>query len=306
MTVRCKLIVDSCCDLPPADVKQAGVELISLSYFHGEEEFHDDLFQSRTAKDFYDAMRAGVDYTTSQIPLAESEEILTKAVASGIPTVMMTISSGLSGTYNNVSFVLSQLKEKHSDAEVYVYDTKLASIAEGTIVDGAIKHMKEGASARAIVDWAKASMVDFTCLFMVEDLDTLHRGGRIPASVAVVGAKLDVKPMLTIAEDGTLKVCGIARGRKKGIRQLVNHATKNIAADKLGSSRVIVGHADCLEDAEAVKQHLLELAPTMDVLITNIGPVIGSHVGPGMLAISFFKDPKWLREPLGDAAEGTA
>lgn len=133
---------------------------------------------------------------------------------------------------------------------------------------------------------------------MVDDLEALRRGGRIPASVAVAGAALDVKPLLVIAEDGTLSLVGVARGRKKGIKQLAEYYKKNV--DDAGQAHVaIVGHADCPKDAARLKEALEKEAPGLLCLVCNIGPVIGSHVGADMLAVVFWGHDK--RENLSVA-----
>ena len=123
---------------------------------------------------------------------------------------------------------------------------------------------------------------------MVDDLDALKRGGRIPASVAFAGSKLDVKPMLDIALDGTLSLVGVARGRKKGIRQMADFYKKRIEQVHNERHRVLIGHSDCLKDVERLKDELRKIDDELAFLECNIGPVIGSHVGPGMLALVFW------------------
>lgn len=153
-------------------------------------------------------------------------------------------------------------------------------------------------SAAELAAWAEEARCFVNEEFMVDDLEALRRGGRIPASVAVAGAALDVKPLLVIAEDGTLSLVGVARGRKKGIRQLAEYYKKNV--DDAGQAHVaIVGHADCPKDAARLKEALEKEAPGLLCLVCNIGPVIGSHVGTDMLAVVFWGHDK--RENLSVA-----
>ena len=175
---------------------------------------------------------------------------------------------------------------EHEGAELYVVDTKLASIAEGLLVYEAIRQRARGLSARELVEWAEEARYFVNDQFMVEDLESLKRGGRIPASVAFAGAKLDVKPMLDISIDGRLSLTGVARGRKKGIRQLAEFYRKHAVEQGVGG-QVVIGSSDCPKDVERLKAELYKVDESILFLETSIGPVIGSHVGPGMIAIAF-------------------
>ena len=147
--------------------------------------------------------------------------------------------------------------------------------------------MNSGLTAREMVEWAEEARYYVEALFMVEDLETLKRGGRIPATAAVAGTKLDVKPLLTLDADGGLRVAGIARGRKKGIKQLAAYFEKN-GTGHLSGQCVIIGDADCKKDNDKLRDLLTKQNESLITVQTNIGPVIGSHVGPGMLAICFW------------------
>ena len=179
----CNLIIDSCCDLPFDVVDREGIELIEFPYIAGDGEHSDDMYRSRSAHDFFDSMRNGDEPSTAQVPLTVYQDVFTRAIESGVPTVCLSFSSGLSGSYN-------------------------------------------------------------TAMFMVDDLEALRRGGRIPASVALAGSKLDVKPLLNIALDGKLSLTGVARGRKKGIKQLAEYYAKHVSDE--GAARfAVIGNADC-------------------------------------------------------------
>lgn len=285
--IRCNLIIDSCCDLPRDVIEQEGVELLEFPYFMDGEEYLDDMFESVSPREFYNKMRKGADCSTSQIQYLTIERALKRAIDSGIPTVYLAFSSGLSGTYETAQTILDQLKIVHPDAEVYVVDTKLASIAEGVLVYEAMSQRSRGLTAQELVDWANEARFFVNEIFTVDKLEWLKKGGRIPASVAFAGTKLDIKPVLDITLDGTLSLAGVARGRKKGMRQLVDFYESHATAIGTGTY-MVVGNADCPKDAEKVKEMLLKVDPSLLFLDASIGPVIGSHVGPGMLAIAFF------------------
>ena len=284
--IKCNVIIDSCCDLPPEVIDVPGVELLRFPYLLDGEELVDDMFTSMSAQDFYARMRKGADVSTAQIPIVAIMNAFERAVESGVPTVYLGFSSGLSGTFETISMLRDQVVSEHPEAELYVVDTKLASIAEGLLVYEAIRQRAHGLTARELVDWANEARFYVNDQFTLDELEWLRRGGRIPSSVAFAGSKLDVKPMLDISIDGRLSLTGVARGRKKGIRQLAEYYRKH-AADLGSGSYIIIGGADCPKDVERLKDALCKVDDTVLFLETNIGPVIGSHVGPGMLAIAF-------------------
>ena len=284
--VKCNVIIDSCCDLPPGVIDVPGVELLHFPFMLDGEERFDDMFASISAREFYNRMRKGAEVSTAQIPIHVMQEAFERAIASGVPTVYLGFTSGLSGNFGTAEMLRDQLVAERPDAEFYVVDTHLASIAEGLLVYEAIRQRSRGLTAAELVAWANEARFYVNELFTLDELEWLKKGGRIPASVAFAGSKLDVKPMLDISLDGKLSLSGVARGRKKGIRQLADFYQRNAA--ELGTgSYVVIGSADCPKDVERLKDEIVKIDDTVMFLETSIGPVIGSHVGPGMLAVSF-------------------
>lgn len=295
---RCHLIVDSCSDVPWELIDQPGITLLRFPYVVDNGTFEDDLFQSTTSKEFYDAMRKGKEPSTAQLSIPLLEDTFRAAAEEGTPCVYLSFTSGLSGSYDVAMLVRDRILEEFPDFELYVVDTLLASIAEGFFVFEAINQWERGVDAKELAEWAEEARFFVDCEFMVEDLETLKRGGRIPSSVAAAGAALDVKPLLSIDVEGKLQLIGVARGRKKGIKQLIDCFEKR--ADKTGGSRyVFLGNADCPKDMQRLKEGLQKLDDGLIFIESSIGPVIGSHVGPGMVAISFWGSDK--RESLSMA-----
>ena len=216
----CNLIVDSCCDLPRELIDLPGVELVRFPYRLRDGEHFDDMFVTTSAHDFYEGMRKGEHPTTAQMPLAMLVELFTRVMASGEPTVFLSFSSALSGNYASLEQLRDNLAPDYPQAQLYLVDTKLASIAEGLFVLEAIRQRDKGLSAPELAAWAQEARYFVDEQFMVDDLEALRRGGRISAAVAFVGGKLDVKPLLDINSDGGLTLTGVARGRKKGIKQI--------------------------------------------------------------------------------------
>lgn len=283
----CHLIIDSCCDLPPQVVDRPGVTLMKFPYTMDGGTFEDDLFATASAEDFYNAMRKGSEPTTAQVSLATLTDTFTAAAKEGTPAVYLAFSSGLSASYDAACVVRDQVLADYPDFELHIVDTRLASVAEGLLVYGALVQHEKGMSAAELAAWAEEARCFVNEEFMVEDLEALRRGGRIPASVAVAGAALDVKPLLNIGEDGRLALTGVARGRKKGLKSLVDYYKKNV--DSGGPSHTaIIGHADCPKDAQRLRELLEKEDPGIMILECSIGPVIGSHVGAGMVAVVFW------------------
>ena len=285
MEIKCNLILDSCCDLPHDVVDREGVYLVKFPYFDDDGEHLDDLYQSITAHDFYEGMRNGGEPHTAQVPMPALQEAYQWAIDSGKPTVYLSFSSGLSGTFDTAEMLLEQIKAENPDLELYLVDTRLASVAEALLV------YEKGLSAKEMVTWAEEARFFVDAQFMVDDLEALRRGGRIPSSVAFAGSKLDVKPLLGIDMEGKLALTGVARGRKKGVKALVDYWSKR-RSDAGPVQNVVVGGADCPKDAERLVSLLTKEDESVLVLESSIGPVIGSHVGPGMLAVVFWGPDK--------------
>lgn len=287
MTARCNLIVDSCCDLPFDVVDRDGVYLIEFPFLFGEEEHLDDLGRSMSAHDFFERMRAGEQPTTAQVSIPAFTQAFEEAAQNGVPTVYLSFSSGLSGSYDVSTIVYDRVKERYPDMELHIVDTKLASVAEALLVYEAIRQRESGLTAAELAVWASEARYFVNALFMVDDLESLRRGGRIPDSVAYAGAKLDVKPLLTIGTDGKLSLKGVARGRKKAIKQLVEYYFERRDESDF-SQCVVTGHADCPKDMERLHDAVTKQDESVLFMDSAIGPVIGSHVGPDMLAIVFW------------------
>ena len=287
MSTKCNVIVDSCCDLPFSTVDRPGVTLISFPFLFGEEEHLDDLGQTMAAQEFYNRMRECSQPTTSQVSLATYTDVFTKVAESGVPTVYLAFSSALSGSYDVSVLVRDQLKQQYPDMELHIVDTKLASVGQALLVEEALRQRDKGLTAQELAAWAEEARNYVNAFFMVDSLEALRRGGRIPDTVAAAGAKLDVKPLLAIAADGSLSLKGVARGRKKGIKQLGEFYKERHAAED-GMQRVVTGNADCPKDIEKLKDAVAKVSDDVLFLDCNVGPVIGSHVGPDMLALVFW------------------
>lgn len=287
MEPQCNLIVDSCCELPVDMIDREGVTLLEFPFFFGTEEHFDDLWRSMTPHEFYERMRKGEQPSTAQLSIASLTNAFLTAAESGVPTVYLSFTSGLSGSFDLAIMVRDQVMQSHPSAELYVVDTLMASTAEAFLVSEAIRQRDKGMSAQELVAWVEEARYFVNAIFMVDDLESLRRGGRIPDSIAYAGSKLDVKPLLNFALDGTLAMKGVARGRKKAIRQMADFYTANADADA-PSHLLAVGNADNARDMEKLKEAILKDHDDVVFMDSVVGPVIGCHVGPGMFSLVFW------------------
>lgn len=300
MDTKFNLILDSTCDLPREVWDVPGVSMLHFTYTNENEAYVDDMFESRTPKDFYDWMRAGAMPSTSQPTQGEFEDAFRIAAASGVPTVYLAFGHALSGCYEGACVALERIKEEAGgDVAVYVVDTMLPCSPQGLLVAEALRLRARGMSAEELISWVEEARYFINVLFMVDSLEPLARGGRIPSGVAGVGDMLDVKPMLSIDLEGALTFSGVARGRKKGLKRLAEYFEKNRSHD--GESQyVVMGNADCLRDSDKLSQLVRGIDSDAIIIEHNIGPTIGSHVGPGMISCAFWGQDRREKLSISD------
>ena len=296
---KCHLIIDSCCDLPSTVIDMDEVEVLGFPFLLDGEDMRDDFFQSISEHDFYEKLRKGSECSTAQIQYMQLENTFERAAESGVPTVYLGFSSSLSGNFETASRLCAQAIEAHPDAELYVVDTRLASVAEGVLAYEAIRQLHRGLSAAELAAWAEETRYFVNNHFLVDDLCWLEKGGRIPSTVALAGNMLNVKPLLEVSLDGALSMSGVSRGRKKGIRRLAEYYEKQMLEDS-NSGYVIIAGADCSKDLDRLESELHKIDDSLLVIRGAIGPVIGSHVGPDMIAISFLGKDRRDTLPTSD------
>lgn len=291
MTARCKIITDHCCDLPQDILDQWGVEALSFTFSEDDPDgVHgvDDAFQSVSAHQFYEAMRKGAAPHTSQPSQLDMEELFRRCIAEGVPTVYLCFSSGISGCYEGAMAVLGRLHEElGEDIPLYIVDLKLGCTPQGLLVAEAVRQRDRGLTAEEMVAWAEEARYFVHTIFLVDNLDALRRGGRIPPAAASIGTKLDVKPLLAFDLDGKLAIKGVARGRKKAIKKLAEYWDKHHDPNS-AVSMVAVGNADCERDLGTLESLIRKSNDSIVFLETSIGPTIGCHVGPGMMSCCFW------------------
>ena len=285
---KCNIISDSCCDLPHSLYESLDIGLMQFSYIMNDIEHFDDLYATSTPHQFYERLRKGETAQTAQIPYAHILEVFEQAALEPLPTVFLCFTSGLSGNFESMQQACRETLEKHPDAEIYVVDTLLPSAAEGLLVWEAVRQADRGLTARELVAWAEEARYFVNAYFTLPNLETLKKGGRVPDIAALAGAKLDIKPIIAIDLAGRLTLHGAARGRKKSIKQLLQLFVDRHNPDE--SNVVIIASTDAPKELKQFREHILKLTEDNPpvILTCSIGPVIGAHVGPDMLAICFW------------------
>lgn len=279
------IITDSCSDLPLSFITENNICALSLTCHFKGMEIPDDFGKSLNYKEFYEEVRAGEMPSTSQINVYTFVEEFKKHIQEGKSIIYIGFSSALSGTFNSAAIARQQLIEEFPDADITVIDSKSASLGEGLIVYYAVDMMKKGKSKEEIVNWIEENKLNVNHWFTVDDLGHLKRGGRISGASAAIGTLLDIKPILQVDNEGRLIPAAKVKGRKKAISTLRDKLLESIVNPE--EQVIAISHGDCIEEAETLKAAILEKCKVKDVLMNNIGPVIGSHAGPGTISLFF-------------------
>lgn len=283
------IITDSSCDLSYDYINKNNIKVIAFPYTINGKEYIDDFGSTLSYEDFYNELRKGAMPSTSQISLYTFEKEFKKHASEKKAVIYIGFSSALSQTFHNSVVARNNVLEEYPEADIVVIDSKSASVGLGAIVFYANELLKEGKNKEEIVDWIENNKLKSNHWFIIDSLEHLKRGGRISAASAAIGTLLDVKPLLNVDDEGRLDVVKKIRGRKKAIRELLNELQyiKNPEEQTL-----FINHGDCLKDAEQLKEMVLNEVKAKDVIINYIGPIIGSHTGPGMLCLVFMGDKR--------------
>ena len=276
------LITDSACDIHPDKLAEWNVKMLPLAFLftdtNVEQKDHDEPIT-----EFYKAMRAGRVAKTSCVNEDAFEGAFTEFLEAGQDILYMGLSGGLSMTPDNARKVAERLATKYPDRKIEVIDSLSASAGEGLFVYLAVKNRDAGMTLEENAEALRKEILHVCHWFTVEDLVYLKRGGRVSAATALLGTALNVKPVLHVDNEGHLIKMTQVHGRKKSIKTLAEKLGQTIRPD----SPIFISNADCLDDAEMLKDILKNEYGKEVTLITSIGSVIGAHAGPGTLALFF-------------------
>ena len=278
-----QILTDSCCDFPPQRYQELGLISLPLSITFRGETYPDRNDDS--LRDMYAGLRAGEAASTAAANPQQWEEALEPVLASGEDALILAFSSGLSTTYQSACIAADEMKERFPERKILVVDSLCASLGQGLLAYYAARKRDEGLGLEELKAWLEDNKLHLCHWFTVNDLMYLKRGGRINAATAIMGTMLSIKPILHVDNEGHLISVGKARGRKASIAALADKAAE--LGKGYDNSLMFISHGDCREDAEALAELVKERCGAKEVYINYVGAVIGSHSGPGTLALFF-------------------
>ena len=281
------ILTDSCSDLNPEILCQFDhVTVLPMSYTLSGETSTKAFDDAQTVRAYYDRLRAGESCTTAQISPETFYQTFKEFAERGEAVLGILFSSALSGTFNAACLARSLVLEEYPDAEIELVDSLSASAGEGLLVYDALRNRKAGMSLAQNAQWVRENVLHLVHWFTVDDLHFLKRGGRCSPSAAFFGSMLSIKPVLHVDNEGRLIARQKVRGRQQALRALANkYGELADAKDQM----IFISHGDCEEDALTVKRHLVDAhgCDPEKIVLSVIGPVIGSHSGPGTVALFF-------------------
>ncbi len=281
-----KIITDTCCDFPQEMYQELNLEVVPLSVLYQGVNYSE--YSEQWLKDMFQGLRNGQTASTAAVNPDGWACVIEPALKAGQDVLVLTFSSGLSTTHQSAVIAAQELQEKYPDRKINVVDTLCASLGQGLLVWYACKKRDEGLSLEELTTWCQENRMKLCHWFTVDDLMYLKRGGRVSAATALVGTMLNIKPVLHVDDEGRLINVAKTRGRKASIQAL---------AAKLGETgieganeTVFICHGDCMEDAQFLAELVKEKYGVKNVFIYYVGAVIGSHSGPGTLALFYLGD----------------
>lgn len=283
------LSTDTSCDILRSELRSRGIEYRPLVYTIDDVPYFDEFTRDEDYKGFYEKVRAGKMPTTSQINIAEHEEFFRSLVQKYEGDIVhITLSGGLSSTYDSACKAAENVNSECGCKRVYVVDSLGATVVSRIVVDEAEKYRDEGLNAETAVEKLKEFIAHVHVWFMTTDLMHLKRGGRVSGAAAVIGTALSIKPILVINKTGGLSIVAKKIGAGKGMAYMLD-MFERYSADCTSNSKVYIPSADS-EYAQPFAEKVKALRPDCDVEIGWVGPVIGAHTGAGLVGVCMLSD----------------
>ena len=278
-----KIITDSACDITRATEEQYGIEIIPLQV-----DIDGNLYKDRediTPDKVYEKMREGAVPKTSLVLSDRVTDSFRKHAQEGDEVIYLSFSGALSGSYNLAKLTADDICAEYPDFKIQIIDTKCASFGQGMVVIFAAQALESGMGydelVKKIRDWSD----NMEHIFTVDDLEYLYRGGRVSRATKTVGGLLGIKPILHVDNEGKLVSLEKSRGTKKTLSRMVDIMGK--LNPNVGNESVGIIHADSAENAEYVRKMVTEKYGCKNILMSELGAVVGAHAGPGTIAIFF-------------------
>lgn len=275
----------STADLPREYLEEHDIPFISYTYIMNDTIYEDDC-REETRQKIYKDMRAGTSLTTSMINAYTYHEFFKKLMDTGKDVIFLDMSQKLSTSYISSCEAAQQISEEYPSQRFYNVDTRCVSGGLGLLVEKVVALRDAEKSFDEVISWIEENKTKVIHRFTVDDLEYLKRGGRVSNAAALIGSMLSIKPVLYVPDDGSLTVASKARGRKIALKRILDSMKEDLTQPDGQVIRIL--HADCLADAEYMRDKILEMFPTVkEVTITGLGVIIGAHCGPGLFTIFY-------------------
>ena len=278
-----RIVTDTCCDFPQQMYEELNLAVARLSVNYKGQSINE--YPEAWLKQMYAGLRAGEEATTAAANPQDWQDVIEPIVQGGEDALVLAFSSGLSTTYQSAVIAAQELMEQYPERKISVVDTLCASMGQGLFVWYACQKRDAGLSLEDLTAWCETNKYNLCHWFTVDDLMYLKRGGRVSAATALVGTMLQIKPVLHVDDAGHLINVSKARGRKASIEALAKKVGE--LGIQGANETVFISHGDCIADANLLAEMLKERYGVKNVVISYVGAVIGSHSGPGTLAMFF-------------------
>ena len=286
------IATSSTSDLPRTWLEAHGVPFIPYTYTVGDKLYEDDCREESRAA-VYKGMRQGDRLKTSMINEFVYYDFFKELLDQGKDVIFLDMSKEMSVSFVNANKAADEIRPEYPERRLYVMDTFCISGGLGTLVENMVERMEAGESFDELVAWGEANKLKIAHRFTVDDLNYLKVGGRVSNSAALVGSLLSIKPVLYVPDRGTLDVVKKARGRKAALKAIIDGVLHDMSKIDPTGTRFHILHADCLSDAEHVRDAIRAADPQVgEITITSLGVVIGAHCGPGLLTVFYLCDSR--------------
>lgn len=289
-----KITCCSTCDLKAEQLEELGVAYAPYHYIVNGVDNLDDLFASRTPKEFYDEIDGGAMPTTSQVTPDELIRLWKPVLDEGCDILHIEFSSGLSGGFESAKIAKAEMEMEYPKRKLIIVDSLAASSGYGLLVDKAVSLKNGGMGIDELAAWLEENKLRLRHWFFTTNLQHFKRGGRISGTSATIGSLLKICPVMEVNSEGKLVVRKKALGKKKAIKEMLAFACEQAEGGKNYNQKCYISNSRVLDDARTLAEMIEAELPLLDgrVRINNIGPVIGSHTGPGCVALFFFSTSK--------------
>ena len=284
------ITTENAADLPDSFTKEHDVGVLSLHYMMNDVTYGEGKEEPLTTQQFYEKMRKGSLPRTQQVNPLQAMKKFRIYLEAGQDILHIALSSGVSGSCNSAKMAAKELEEEFPDRKIVVIDTLLGSLAEGRVVAEAVKLREEGKNFAETVQAIQEFLPKVRLYATVDDLQHLYRGGRLSKTAALLGGAIGIKPMFCLDNEGKLLPTAKVRGRKQSIQALFDYMEQHMGNCLDENQTVYISHGDCEDDAKMLAGMIEKKFGIHNFMINYIGPVIGSHAGPGALALSFVGD----------------